>query len=216
MRQLPPNTNAQGTEVNPGYVPPSGQATQQGQQPSNPAYGSPQYYDPNTPFDPNQPAAQGQGDAGVQKYEPPGVKQDSSAPTQFPGQIQTQKTVEQTSDAPGGVVRWLDKVSGDTVDLTIPKGQSKTEGRLTITLKDCRYPVDDPSSDAFAYLSISDKAVVNPIFQGWMIASSPAINALDSARYDVWVLRCTNEPGSTGSSAASNSASSSSASDNSN
>ena len=29
-----------------------------------------------------------------------------------------------------------------------------------------------------------------PVFSGWMIASSPALNALDHARYDVWVMRC--------------------------
>ena len=27
-------------------------------------------------------------------------------------------------------------------------------------------------------------------FAGWMIADSPALNALDHPRYDVWVLRC--------------------------
>ncbi|MGB0439332.1 MAG: DUF2155 domain-containing protein [Paracoccaceae bacterium] len=29
-----------------------------------------------------------------------------------------------------------------------------------------------------------------PVFEGWIIASSPALNAMDHARYDVWVLRC--------------------------
>jgi len=32
--------------------------------------------------------------------------------------------------------------------------------------------------------------VDKPVFKGWMIASSPALNALDHPRYDVWVLRC--------------------------
>ncbi|MGB0800115.1 MAG: DUF2155 domain-containing protein, partial [Planktomarina sp.] len=25
---------------------------------------------------------------------------------------------------------------------------------------------------------------------GWMVASSPALNALEHPRYDIWVLRC--------------------------
>lgn len=125
----------------------------------------------------------GQGTAG---------QTDSSAPApSVPGQTTTTTTTTQVAEAKGAVVRWLDKISGDVVDVTLMDGQSKTEGRLTITLADCRYPVNDPASDAFAYLTIHDKAVSAPIFKGWMIASSPALNPLDSARYDVWVLHCT-------------------------
>lgn len=108
-----------------------------------------------------------------------------------PGQTTTTTTTVQVAEAPGGVVRWLDKISGDTKDLALKRGQSETEGRLTVTLKSCRYPVDDPASNAYAYLVIRDSLVADPIFQGWMIASSPALNPLDSARYDVWVLHCT-------------------------
>ena len=100
---------------------------------------------------------------------------------------------EAVTSAPGGVVRWLDKVSGEIVDLTILRGQSVKQGRLTVRLEDCRYPVDDPSSNAYAHLTISDSLVTDPVFSGWMIASSPALSALDHSRYDVWVLRCTIE-----------------------
>ncbi len=37
-----------------------------------------------------------------------------------------------------------------------------------------------------------DGTVENTAFSGWMIASSPALNALDNPRYDVWLLRCNN------------------------
>lgn len=114
-----------------------------------------------------------------------------TAPVVVPGETTTTTTTEQVSDGTGGVVRWLDKVSGDTADLTIAKGQSATKGRLTVTLKDCRYPVGDPSGNAYAYLTIRDSSVPQPIFAGWMIASNPALDPLDSARYDVWLLHCT-------------------------
>jgi hypothetical protein len=32
--------------------------------------------------------------------------------------------------------------------------------------------------------------VTDPVFSGWMVASSPALSALDHPRYDVWVLNC--------------------------
>jgi hypothetical protein len=64
-------------------------------------------------------------------------------------------------------------------------------GRLEITLSDCRFPSEDPASDAFAHVDIVDTLSQSLAFSGWMIASSPALNALDHARYDVWVMRCT-------------------------
>ena len=97
---------------------------------------------------------------------------------------------EPGKQAPAGLLRWLDKVSGETADVELSRGQSAVWGRLTIQMDDCRYPAEDPSSDAYAHLTIRDSLVKEPVFSGWMIASSPALSALDHARYDVWVLRC--------------------------
>ena len=55
----------------------------------------------------------------------------------------------------------------------------------------CRYPPDNPTGEAFAWLEVLSDGRDEPDFRGWMIASSPALNALDHARYDVWVIRCT-------------------------
>lgn len=98
--------------------------------------------------------------------------------------------VEQATSSSGGTVRWLDKVTGATTDLELSRGQALTRGFLTIQLDDCRYPSADPSSDAFAHLTIRDTRVEMPVFSGWMVASSPALSALDHPRYDVWVLNC--------------------------
>lgn len=61
---------------------------------------------------------------------------------------------------------------------------------LDVTLSDCRYPTDNPTGDAFAFVTVREKADPAIWFEGWMIASSPALSALDHSRYDVWVLRC--------------------------
>jgi hypothetical protein len=92
--------------------------------------------------------------------------------------------------AKGGVVRWLDKVSGETGDLELLRGQSAQNGRLTIQLDDCRYPSEDTPTEAYAHLTILDRLMEGPAFSGWMMASSPALSAMDHSRYDVWVLRC--------------------------
>ena len=92
--------------------------------------------------------------------------------------------------AQGAMIRTLDRVSGKTVDFDFTPGQRHEIGKLQIEMSECRYPVDNPAGDAFAQLVIREQATPVPVFQGWMIASSPAISALDHARYDVWVLRC--------------------------
>jgi hypothetical protein len=94
------------------------------------------------------------------------------------------------AQAPGGVVRWLDKVSGDLADIDLGRGQSVVKGRLTIQLDECRYPYADPASNAYAHLTVIDSLSDTPVFSGWMIASSPALSAMDHPRYDVWILRC--------------------------
>ena len=94
------------------------------------------------------------------------------------------------SDAEAGVLRFLDKLTGQTGDMELVRGQSASNGRLTIQLDECRYPTDDPASDAQAHLTVMDSTRPDPVFSGWMLASSPALSALDHPRYDVWVLRC--------------------------
>lgn len=101
---------------------------------------------------------------------------------------------QKASQGKGAVLRALDKVSGTTTDLEMSAGQRQGHGRLTITLRACRYPQGGSTAQAYALLTITDTGVTEgPVFEGWMVASSPALNALDHPRYDVWVLRCIND-----------------------
>ncbi len=94
------------------------------------------------------------------------------------------------AQAPGAVVRWLDKVSGLTGDMELSRGQASRAGRLTVLLDDCRYPAEGTPTDAYAHLTIRDEMREGVVFSGWMLSAAPALNAMDHARYDVWVLRC--------------------------
>jgi len=93
-------------------------------------------------------------------------------------------------EAPGAQLRWLDKMSGETADVDLSRGQSAVWGRLTLQLNACRYPEDNPTGEAFAHLTIRDALRDTSVYSGWMVASSPALSALDHPRYDVWILRC--------------------------
>lgn len=99
---------------------------------------------------------------------------------------------EETRRAGGALLRGLDKVSGRPTDIKLQVGEAVRYGRLEIRLGECRYPAEDPSSDAYAQLTITDLSQNVTRFSGWMIASSPALSALDDARYDVWVISCNN------------------------
>lgn len=93
-------------------------------------------------------------------------------------------------NADGAVLRALDRTSNEVADLRVAPGETVEFGRLHVTLGECRYPEDNPAGDAYAFLVIRTAGEEEPLFQGWMIASSPALNAMDDPRYDVWVLSC--------------------------
>jgi hypothetical protein len=93
------------------------------------------------------------------------------------------------------ILRGLDKVNGHHADIEVQVGGSAEIYGLIVTLAECRYPVANPTGDAYAYLTIRDPLSGEVFFDGWMIASSPALSALDHARYDVWVIRCNSSAG---------------------
>lgn len=97
---------------------------------------------------------------------------------------------EPTSNGSGAILRALDKTSGTTVDISIANGQVARIGRLQIVLNECRYPAGNPSGDAYAGLEVSETGRAGTVFTGWMIASAPALNAMEHSRYDIWVMRC--------------------------
>ncbi len=103
---------------------------------------------------------------------------------------------QEAVEAPGGRVRVLDKLTSEITDLDLSRGQSATVGRLTVGLLECRYPASNPAADSWMHLMISDTSASAPVFSGWMLASSPALSALDNPRYDVWVLGCVLPDGS--------------------
>lgn len=98
---------------------------------------------------------------------------------------------ESVNPGNGAVLRMLDKLNAKVGDVTLKNGETAQLGLIEIILGECRFPVGNPSGDAYAFLTIREAGVAQPVFRGWMIASSPALNPLDHSRYDVWVMRCT-------------------------
>ena len=106
----------------------------------------------------------------------------------LPGFLVSQEVKTEVAD--GAILRGLDKVSGKVKDIPLYSGDTAIFGTLSVLLIGCRFPLNNPAGDAFVRLVISERPEQKNIFDGWMIASSPALNPLDHARYDVWALRC--------------------------
>ncbi len=102
----------------------------------------------------------------------------------------TTKVRAEVTPAEAAVLRGLDKLSGESEDIVMTRLVPLEFGRLEIIMHDCRYPRNNPNGDAYVQLTIVDNGLDKTVFQGWMVASSPALSALDHPRYDVWALRC--------------------------
>lgn len=100
----------------------------------------------------------------------------------------SQAVTQDVAVATAGELRILDKLTGQVTDVSLENGQSATLGFLAVKLNECRYPIDNPSGDAFTQIVVRDNE--GTLFSGWMLASAPALNAMDHPRYDVWALRC--------------------------
>ncbi|MDP3195728.1 DUF2155 domain-containing protein [Tabrizicola sp.] len=109
----------------------------------------------------------------------------------FPASAQeVQPAGPEFSDSQGAELRFLDKLTSETGDVELGVGQAAKFGRLVVQLDSCRFPTGNPASDAEAHLTILEETTNTQLFAGWMLASSPALSALDHPRYDVWVLNC--------------------------
>ena len=91
------------------------------------------------------------------------------------------------------VLRALDKVTARTDDLFVPIDETARYGTLSIRPRKCfkRSPEETPETSTFLEISeVNPGKEPVPLFNGWMFASSPALNALEHPVYDVWVIDC--------------------------
>ena len=96
-----------------------------------------------------------------------------------------------------GVFQGLDKITARIKTFEIELGKKKRFGILDIDLKKCIYskPLKEPES--IAYIKVLDKSdkysltkEKSLIFEGWIFASSPALNAMEHPVYDVSLISC--------------------------
>lgn len=89
----------------------------------------------------------------------------------------------------------LDKITARIATIEAEVGVPLRYGSLQITTHACTFrpPTVAPENAAFLEIRTVDHTgavSAEAIFQGWMFASSPAVNALEHPVYDVSVLVC--------------------------
>lgn len=98
------------------------------------------------------------------------------------------------------VLQGLDKVTARTTIIEAPIDRELMFGRLGITPRACLKtpPTEPPESAAFLEIrSLEPGEPPRTDFVGWMMASSPALSALEHPVYDVWVIDCRDPIGGT-------------------
>ncbi len=101
------------------------------------------------------------------------------------------------------VLQGLDKTTARVTTIEAPLDKPVHFGTLTITARACdKKPPEEPP-DTTAFLEIDESRAqgqsstdVRRVFSGWMFAQSPALSTLEHPVYDVTVLDCKTETGS--------------------
>lgn len=94
---------------------------------------------------------------------------------------------------PVAVFTGLDKITGRITIFDVYINETVQFGSLQLTPRVCysRPQTEAQSVSAFVQVDeVSLQATMERVFSGWMFADSPALNAIDNAVYDVWLIDC--------------------------
>jgi hypothetical protein len=168
---------------------------------------------------PDYPPPAGNPYGGVQSQPlppPPGASQANQGPTPLnglpPGQRQPRGTPqpfdpsappppdEVIAEPPSqkitntaALFSGLDKITGRIINFDVTIGETVQFGALQLTPRACytRPPTETANTDAFVEVDeVTLQGEVRRIFNGWMFAASPGLNAVEHPIYDLWLTDC--------------------------
>jgi len=87
----------------------------------------------------------------------------------------------------------LDKITGRLTKFDVYIDETVQYGALQLTPRACytRPLTETPRTSVFVEVDqVSLRGTTKRIFTGWMFAESPALNAIDHAVYDLWLVSC--------------------------
>ena len=94
---------------------------------------------------------------------------------------------------PTAIFAGLDKITGRIISFEVGINETVQFGSLQLTPRVCfsRPNYETPNTNAFVEVDeLGSSNDFKRIFTGWMFASSPGLNAVEHAIYDVWLTGC--------------------------
>ena len=106
-------------------------------------------------------------------------------------------TVANAAEIPtnAAIMQAMDKVTGRINKITVPVNSKIAFGDFSLVLRSCKTRPAEETPENFAFVDVADKSFGTEeynIFRGWLISSTPGINAIEHPIYDVWLLECVN------------------------
>ncbi len=91
----------------------------------------------------------------------------------------------------------LNKVTAKLRPVELTLGEPTDIGSLRVIMRDCisTPPEEPPETKVFLEVFEYKAGFENRVFSGWMFASSPGINGLEHAVYDLWPTACKTSTG---------------------
>lgn len=99
----------------------------------------------------------------------------------------------QTINNPIAAFAGLDKITGRLTQFDVYVDETVQFGALQLTLRACRTKPATQKQQTTAFIEVDQVDLhgeISRIFTGWMFADSPALNAIDHAVYDIWLVEC--------------------------
>ncbi len=90
----------------------------------------------------------------------------------------------------------LDKITGRVITFDVLIDETVQFGALQVTPRRCysRPPTEPPRTTVFVEVDeVTLENEIRRIFNGWMFADSPGLNAVEHPIYDVWLTNCKTE-----------------------
>jgi hypothetical protein len=87
----------------------------------------------------------------------------------------------------------IDKITGHITTFDVYVNETVQFGALQVTPKICYSRDETEAQKIDAFIEVDEITLdrkIRRIFSGWMFADSPALNAVDHAVYDVWLIEC--------------------------
>ena len=87
----------------------------------------------------------------------------------------------------------MDKITGRVSVIEVPVNGEVKFGSFSIVVRACKKTPPEETPENYAFVDVADTGKDGKpynIFKGWMMSSSPALNAVEHPIYDVWLVQC--------------------------